>query len=69
MSDSDDCSCSDCTEHISPSKVKINKIKKYNSKTITYIISSLEEILERFETLEKKVSDIEKKLKKVTTTS
>lgn len=67
MSDSEDCSCSECNEISHPHKSRLNKIKKYNSKTMSYVISTLEEILEKFESLDKRMSDLEKKVKKIST--
>lgn len=63
MSESDYCSCSDCIEQPSPYRSKVNKIKKYNSKSIGYIISTLEDLLSKVESIDKRVSEIEKNQK------
>ena len=65
MSDSDDCSCSDCNENSHQHKSRLNKIKKYNVKTMSYVISTLEEILEKIEIIDKRTIDLEKKVKKL----
>ena len=65
MSDSDYCSCSECTENSHPHKSRLNKIKKYNAKTMSFVISTLEEILEKIEIIDKRTIDLEKKVKKL----
>ncbi len=66
MSDSDSCSCSDCNENYCQNKSRLNKIKKYNSKSFNYMIDVLQDLLNKFDSLDKRISDLEKKVKKLT---